>query len=132
MPILCPEPSIYPEGLLAEFSPLETEVDRRWWVISTRPRQEKSLARDLLSYQFPFFLPLVPRRRIYRGRKMGSLIPIFSGYLFLLASDEERLRAVATSRISHSMGSHTSVGSVAPSVARSSRSDVTRGACRLD
>jgi transcriptional antiterminator RfaH len=100
MPILARETCLYPDDLLSETAWPATEVDRRWWALYTKPRQEKSLARDLLAQQVPFYLPLVPKRSIYRGRKIRSLIPMFSGYLFLLGSDEERLKAIATNRVS--------------------------------
>src|SRR5687768_2660559 len=105
MPILDREPSVYPEDLLSEFAPLATDIDRRWWVLYTKPRQEKSLARDLIGYRVPFFLPLVTKRRIYRGRRMRSLVPMFSGYLFLFGSDEE-LRAISTNRVSQLLSVH--------------------------
>src|SRR5688572_17709596 len=44
MPLLALEPSIYPESLLAEpIAPATTQ--ERWWVLHTRPRAEKALAR---------------------------------------------------------------------------------------
>jgi transcription antitermination factor NusG len=106
MPILAREPSLYPEDLLTEFAPPATDVVRRWWALYTKPRQEKSLARDLFAHQIPFFLPLVPKRSIYRGRKIRSLIPLFGGYLFLFGSDDERLRAISTNRVSQLLVVH--------------------------
>ena len=73
---------------------------RRWLALYTKARQEKSLARELLKYRVPFYLPLVRKTSISRGRKRTSLVPLFGGYLFLYGSEEERLRALATNRIS--------------------------------
>ncbi len=106
MPILDREPSVYPEDLLAEFDPLETGLERCWWAVYTKPRQEKSLARELLGYHVPFFLPLVPKRSVYRGRRIRSFIPLFTGYLFLFGSDDERLQAICTNRISQLLRVH--------------------------
>lgn len=106
MPILDREPALYPETLLQTENSENpevscgTSVDRKWWAVYTKPRQEKSLARELLTSQVPFFLPLISKRIIYRGRRIQSLLPLFSGYLFLFGNDEERLRAVSTNRIS--------------------------------
>jgi hypothetical protein len=55
---------LYPETLLDEAD--ETEIvegasARYWWAIYTKSRQEKALARDLLAYQIPFYLPLVEK-----------------------------------------------------------------------
>jgi transcription antitermination factor NusG len=112
MPILDREPSVYPEDLLTELAPLETEIERRWWAVYTKPRQEKSLARDLLAHRVPFFLPLIPKRSVYRGRRIRSHIPMFTGYLFLFGSDDERLRAISTNRISQLLTVHDAEGLV--------------------
>jgi transcriptional antiterminator RfaH len=108
MPILDFETFIYPESLLDDSITTEPIVERQWWAIYTKPRQEKSLARDLLAYRVPFFLPLVRKRSIYRGRRIQSYLPLFAGYLFLFGSDEDRLRAIATNRISQLLIVHDS------------------------
>ena len=98
MPILAPEPCLYPEELLdgAACDP----ADRQWWVLYTKARQEKALARELLRYEVPFYLPIVAKTLVLRGRKIRSHVPLFSGYVFLFGSDEERVRALTTNRIS--------------------------------
>jgi transcriptional antiterminator RfaH len=98
MPILPAEPALLPEGLFGEDRPEGVSL-RRWRVLHTRPRQEKSLARQLHQGQIPFYLPLISQRRRMRGRVLTSHVPLFSGYLFLLADREERLAALATSRV---------------------------------
>jgi transcriptional antiterminator RfaH len=98
MPILKEEPSMYPETLL-EAAP--TEVDaRQWLALYTKARQEKSLARELFKYGIPFYLPLVRKTTLSRGRRRSSWMPLFGGYVFLFASEEERVRTLATNRIS--------------------------------
>jgi transcription antitermination factor NusG len=98
MPILKEEPSLYPENLLEE--PPADAADRHWFALYTKARQEKSLARDMLKQRVPFYLPLVRKTNVSRGRRRVSLSPLFGGYLFLFAADEERLRCLATNRIS--------------------------------
>lgn len=72
-----------------------------WWVAHTKPRSEKLLATDLMRLGVPYYLPL--RRKQTRSRKSGrlsrSIVPVFSGYLFFNASEQSRLRALATNRI---------------------------------
>ena len=98
MPILAPEPSLYPEDLLdgAACDP----ANRQWWVLYTKARQEKAVARELLGFNVPFYLPIVAKTSIWRGRRVRSHVPLFSGYVFLFGSDEERVRALMTNRIS--------------------------------
>ncbi len=98
MPILAPETSIYPANLLEDFT--QTPSDRLWWAVYTMARQEKSLARDLLEREIPFYLPLVPKDNLIRGRCVCSHIPLFSGYIFLYGTEIERVNCLTTNRVS--------------------------------
>src|SRR5437762_4898678 len=98
MPILSPEPAQFPERLFEEVGQ-PAPADRTWWVLHTRPRQEKGLARHLYRAQISFYLPLIPRRCWIRGRVLTSHVPLFAGYVFLLADPEERLQALATRHV---------------------------------
>ncbi|HEV3344464.1 MAG TPA: transcription termination/antitermination NusG family protein [Pirellulales bacterium] len=75
--------------------------DRNWWVMHTKPRQEKSLARDLLAREIPFYLPQVRKTSVVRGRKQTSYIPLFSSYLFVFGDEFERHTSMTTNRIAH-------------------------------
>lgn len=99
MPILASETNLFPANLLDGLT-IEPS-DRRWWAVYTKSRQEKSLARQLLALELPFYLPLIPKVSNIGGRRMKSLLPLFGGYLFLYASDDERMRALETNRIAH-------------------------------
>lgn len=95
MPILAAEVDLSPEGLL-ELPPAR---DRPWRVAHTRPRQEKALARELLAAGVPFYLPCDRRRTRVRGRVVTSTVPLFGGYLFVQAGDDERWRIAASKRV---------------------------------
>ena len=99
MPYLKAETSIFPPDLLSGFT--EDPSDRRWWVLHTKPRQEKAVARILVKGKIPFFLPLVARDHVQRGVKVHSYVPIFSGYVFLFGTDEERISSLATNRLAN-------------------------------
>ncbi len=111
MPILAEETCLYPDSLLDD-SPrqsgqdwrsgdqAEPDADRQWWLIYTKSRQEKSLARQLLSMGIPFYLPLVRKDSMIRGRRVQSHLPLFGGYLFLFADDSQRVDCLATNRVS--------------------------------
>jgi len=103
MPILQPEPSLFPSDLLSGIAPPAEGSGRVWWVLHTRPRQEKSLARELFRRELPFYLPLARKRSRLRGRTLTSHLPLFPGYVFLLADPEERLAALDTSRVIHTL-----------------------------
>ena len=102
MPILAQEPALYPEELFddpSEFS----RMQGWWWVLHARPRQEKSLARQLRNARIPFFLPLIPHRWRSRGQTLTSYNPLFPGYVFLWADRDGRLAALATKRVVRSL-----------------------------
>ena len=99
MPILAAETSIFPENLfeLAEPEP----PDRNWLAVYTKARQEKAMARQLVAREIPFYLPLVAKNSSSsRGRRVRSFVPLFNGYIFLFGTEEERVGALTTNRIS--------------------------------
>lgn len=101
MPILPAETQLFPPEL---FEPGDSNSHgRNWWVLQTKPRQEKCLARLLLAARVPFYLPLTPRRIQVRNRTLTSHNPLFTSYLFLLANPQERVTALATSRVVNSL-----------------------------
>jgi hypothetical protein len=104
MPILAEQPCLFPEGLLhAATRPQELgrpEAERCWWVIYTRSRQEKALARDLFAHEIPFYLPQIARDHLIRRRRFRTLDPVFPGYVFLFGTPDERVDSLRTNRIS--------------------------------
>jgi transcriptional antiterminator RfaH len=99
MPILASETDLYPANLLDDFTLDSTE--RRWWAVYTRSRMEKSLARQLLTLEIPFYLPLIPRTSVIAGRRVKSMLPLFTGYLFMYGNDDERVQMLSTNRVAH-------------------------------
>jgi len=61
-----------------------------WWVAHTKARQEKAFAHDLMRKGVSYFLPLVERVRVIKGRKFRPLIPLFPSYVFVCLTDSER------------------------------------------
>ncbi len=102
VPIHKEEPCLFPENLLDEpgENPAFEPGDRLWWVVYTKSRQEKALSRELLKYQIPFYLPQVKNTALVKGRRRTTFVPLFAGYVFLLANEAERIRGLTTNRIS--------------------------------
>lgn len=98
MPILSNEIALHPSGLL-EAEPT-IEGDRIWSVVYTKSRQEKAVARELLKSDTPFYLPLIPKDQLIRGRRFRSFLPLFSGYLFQCGSIEQNFETQLSSRVS--------------------------------
>src|SRR5262245_26706505 len=90
MPLLPLEPFLFPNTLLGDFVAVDGAA---WWLLHTRPRAEKTLARRLHGCAVPFYLPLYPRHRTYSGRTRTAFLPLFPGYVFLHGDDGSRRRA---------------------------------------
>jgi len=75
----------------------------RWWVAHTRPRAEKALSSDLTRFDIPNYLPLCRRmtRSPTTNRISRSTVPVFTGYLFFAATEEQRCQAVRTNRVAN-------------------------------
>src|SRR4051812_9758000 len=99
MPLLPSEPFIFPDDLLS--NPAYLEGPSRWWVLHTRPRAEKSLARKLLALQTRFFLPQHEHHWCSRGRRFQAHLPLFPGYLFLHDDSEALLAARQTNHVAN-------------------------------
>ena len=106
MPILPKQPDLFPNDLFERLGEAETLLapsaveGRRWLVYYTIARREKDLMRKLEAAEIPFFGPLIRRRlRSPGGRTRESFVPLFPGYVFSWADDDQRRAALATNTI---------------------------------
>ena len=72
---------------------------RDWWVLHTRARNEKAVARSLDQYGVLTYLPLVVVRHTYSKRTVAFDVPLFPGYLFMQGTLLDRERALQTNRV---------------------------------
>lgn len=98
MPLLPVETIVFPADLLRDPAP-PVDTDARWWVLHTRPRAEKSLARQLLRRSLALFLPVYERRWRWKSRLQSSFVPLFPGYLFLFGDHQARLVGLETNLV---------------------------------
>jgi transcriptional antiterminator RfaH len=96
-------PELFPVSLLTnpEAVPVQDshELGGQWWLAHTRPRQEKAVVAALWPRRVPYYLPLITRKSLSRGRTRVARIPLFPGYVFVYGSDEERLQVLKTNRV---------------------------------
>ena len=76
-----------------------TQLDGEWWVAHTRARAEKAIAWDLHRREIGYFLPMTERVKVSGGRKRHVVLPLFSSYIFICGSREDRYGAMTTNRI---------------------------------
>lgn len=95
MPPLSAEPNLFPDDLWSPEHPVLGDPDRSWYCLHTKPRREKVLARLLRSKGISHYLPLVKKvEHTPSGRRTESILPLFSSYLFLHGTREQRLEAL--------------------------------------
>jgi transcriptional antiterminator RfaH len=98
MPILPRQRDVYPGDLLA--FPDSGDSGGRWMVFYTLARREKDLMRKLEAGGVPFYGPMIRRRlRSAGGRTRDSFVPLFPGYVFSRADEEQRRTALATNTV---------------------------------
>jgi len=98
MPLLDLEPFVFPGDLFSN-SAQASEEGAVWWVLHTRPRAEKMLARKLHEARHAFFLPLHKNQWRSNGRLRTSHLPLFSGYLFVRGDGGVRDFVLATNQV---------------------------------
>ena len=74
---------------------------RIWFVLHTKSRQEKALAKDLGAMGLSCYLPLSRGTRVYGGRKAVVEKPLFPGYVFLRGTIDEAYEADRTRRVAN-------------------------------
>jgi len=73
----------------------------QWWVAHTKSRNEKALAQDLIRKDVSYFLPMSWKVRRRKQRKIRSLLPLFSGYLFFCGNENQRIEILRTNRVAN-------------------------------
>lgn len=99
MPILDQEPDLFPDNLLE--LPTDSNPESAWYAIYTLSRREKDLMRRLRAQKIAHYGPLVAKRtRSPKGRIRTSYVPLFTGYVFVCGTEEDRYNTVATGCVS--------------------------------
>lgn len=55
----------------------------RWYVVHTRSRFEKALAKDLISLNISYYLPMKLKTYVSSGKKRRFMLPVFTSYIFV-------------------------------------------------
>lgn len=90
--------AMYPENFLSHDT--EFSEDKNWYVLYTKSRHEKAVAERLCAKSIAYYLPLVTKTSLTRGRRFSAEVPLFANYVFLHGSADDRLSALQTNRIS--------------------------------
>ncbi|TRZ66787.1 UpxY family transcription antiterminator [bacterium] len=72
--------------------------EKHWYVIHTKPRNEKKVYEQVLVKEIEAFLPTIETIRIWSDRKKKIEVPLFSGYVFVHGNETERKLAISDNR----------------------------------
>lgn len=80
--------------------PLE-EDKGKWWVVRTKPRNEKALAWELLRMGASYYLPLITKRsvRADNGKPRKSVVCLFPGYISIASLPAYKNEIYRTGRV---------------------------------
>jgi transcriptional antiterminator RfaH len=95
MPLLPLESFLFPDALFENETPF-LQDDACWWVMHTKPRTEKTLARNCVMQEISFYLPIYEHRWHSQGRMRQAYLPLFPGYVFVRGDEQARLAALKT------------------------------------
>jgi transcription antitermination factor NusG len=91
-----PKPLTFWSGDWDDFQKFDPTA-KGWWCLYTHSRQEKVLMRHLLERKLSFYCPLIEKRyRSPQGRIRSSFLPLFTNYVFLRGTDDDRRLALTT------------------------------------
>jgi transcription antitermination factor NusG len=71
------------------------EYVKNWYVIHTKPRNEKKVFEQINNKEIEVFLPLIQTVRYWSDRKKKLMVPLFPGYVFVNTDENDRLKAIA-------------------------------------
>ena len=79
---------------------VQESITRGWFVLYTRHRHEKLIAKSLSNKGFEVFLPLYAALRTWKDRKKELSLPLFPCYVFLRGKLERQLEILTTPGVS--------------------------------
>lgn len=63
---------------------------KAWYVLYTKPRNEKKVAERLAEHQYEVYCPLVETVRLWSDRRKKVKTPLFNSYVFVRLEERER------------------------------------------
>lgn len=69
--------------------------EKNWYVIHTKPKNEKKVFEQILKKEIEAYLPLMQTVRYWSDRKKKLMVPLFPSYVFVNTNEEGRKRAIS-------------------------------------
>lgn len=74
-------------------------INRFWFALYTKPRHEFKAAEQLKDVNVDYYLPVVVKLKQWSDRKKKVTEPLIRGYIFIHASEKERITALEQNAI---------------------------------
>lgn len=71
----------------------------QWYCLYTRPRHEKSVAKQCIRLGADFYLPLRTVTHRYRSGRKSRWLPLFAGYVFCCADTDQHIELSRAERV---------------------------------
>lgn len=68
-----------------------SQADKAWFALYTKPRSEFKAAEQIQTAGVEYYLPTITEIRQWSDRKKKITEPVLRGYIFILATEKERL-----------------------------------------
>jgi len=69
-------------------------MNKQWYAIYTKSRNEKRVAELLIQQEIEFYLPLIKKIRIWSDRKKTVELPLFASYIFVNIDETEYFKCL--------------------------------------
>ncbi|MEJ2505376.1 MAG: transcription termination/antitermination NusG family protein [Ignavibacteriaceae bacterium] len=69
-------------------------MEKSWLALYTKPRSEFKAEEQLISSGIQTYLPTITKLKQWSDRKKKIAEPLFRGYIFIYADEQERLTSV--------------------------------------
>lgn len=84
--------NISPDG--GEGNPCKDCCEKKWFALYTKPRHEFKAEEQLSEAGIDYYLPSIIREKQWSDRKKKIREPLIRGYIFICASEKDRLNAL--------------------------------------
>ena len=117
-----------PHSALGNLQNPRLDEERRWYAVFTASQHEKSVVRHLDLREVESFLPTYETVRVWKNRQRVSLVlPLFSSYVFVRISSQERGRVLQSPGVVRIVGTRKEPLPVPDSAIEFLRSDICAG-----
>jgi len=70
-------------------------MNKKWYVLQSKPLREIKVSEQIIKKNIEVYLPLVETIKYWSDRKKKVRVPLFPGYLFVHANNNERYAAIS-------------------------------------